>query len=109
MKKAFIRVGKQQVHLRWMGQGRPLVLLHASPSSSKMLAPLMEALADRFLVIAPDIPGCGLSQPLALDLEQMADYAHFLKSFLEELNLEKVALYGTATGCLLYTSDAADE
>jgi len=38
-----------------------LVLLHGFPSSSHQYRDLVPALADRFHVIAPDYPGCGLS------------------------------------------------
>jgi len=38
-----------------------VVLLHGFPSSSHMYRHLIPALADRYRVIAPDLPGFGLS------------------------------------------------
>ncbi|WP_457324282.1 alpha/beta fold hydrolase, partial [Roseateles sp. P5_E11] len=38
-----------------------LLLLHGFPSSSRQYVKLMEALADRYHLIAPDYPGFGLS------------------------------------------------
>src|SRR5689334_13572275 len=38
-----------------------LLLLHGFPSSSRMWQPLMDRLADRFRLIAPDYPGFGHS------------------------------------------------
>lgn len=38
-----------------------VVLLHGFPSTSRMYAPLIPLLADRYHVIAPDYPGFGLS------------------------------------------------
>ncbi len=98
MKKQFVQVGKQVVHYRSAGAGRPLVLLHASPSSSWMMIPLLQQLAPHFLVIAPDTPGYGLSSAAPAEWDSMEDYAQFLHRFLQSLGLESYALYGTATG-----------
>ncbi|MFI7608573.1 alpha/beta fold hydrolase [Micromonospora sp. NPDC049366] len=38
-----------------------LLLLHGFPSSSRMFEPLMDRLADRFRLVAPDYPGFGHS------------------------------------------------
>ncbi|MEA3113708.1 MAG: hypothetical protein QOG58_3507, partial [Caballeronia sp.] len=38
-----------------------LLLLHGFPSSSHMFRDLIPLLADRFHIIAPDLPGFGLS------------------------------------------------
>jgi pimeloyl-ACP methyl ester carboxylesterase len=39
-----------------------VVLLHGYPSSSRMYAPLIPLLADRYHLIAPDYPGFGQSE-----------------------------------------------
>lgn len=38
-----------------------ILLLHGFPSSSRMYAPLLERLADRYRLVAPDLPGFGHS------------------------------------------------
>src|SRR5215468_3652095 len=40
-----------------------LLLLHGFPSASHMFRDLIPLLADRFHVVAPDLPGFGLSEP----------------------------------------------
>jgi 3-oxoadipate enol-lactonase len=45
------------------GSGPPVVLLHAFPLDSGMWAPQMAALAARYRVVAPDLPGFGGSDP----------------------------------------------
>lgn len=45
------------------GNGPGVVCLHCSASSSGQWRPLMDALADRFHVIAADLYGCGRSPP----------------------------------------------
>jgi len=98
IQKYQIKIGQQTIHFRSAGKGMPLILLHASPSSSKMFETFISILADHFWVIAPDTPGYGYSQPLVNDFKSMKDYAYFFQDFFEKLGLEKISIYGTATG-----------
>ncbi len=81
----------------------PIVLLHASPMSSKALAPLAHALtaADaNFCVIAFDTPGFGHSSALS-DLSAgplLSDFADTILAALTQLGIDKTAIYGSATG-----------
>jgi pimeloyl-ACP methyl ester carboxylesterase len=92
----------RHVHYRVAGKGKPVVLLHQSPLSSLDFVDLIEELAEDYLVIAPDTPGNGLSDPLTLpdETSAMADYADALVLFLDAIGLDKVALYGFHTGAL---------
>ena len=77
-----------------------LLLLHGFPSSSHMFRDLMPLLADRFHLIAPDIPGFGQSQ--APSRENFAytfdNLAHCIKSFIEVLGFERFTLYAFDIG-----------
>jgi pimeloyl-ACP methyl ester carboxylesterase len=80
------------------GQGRPVVLLHAFPLSSAMWKPQLEALADEFWVIAPDLRGFGSTPGFtgAPSVDQMADDVAVL---LDEVEVrEPVALGGLSMG-----------
>lgn len=79
----------------------PVLLLHPSPLSSAFVEPLGYYLADTFEVYALDIPGYGLSEPLKPQPRRMADYVPFLLHFMRKKRLDRVYLYGTATGCQL--------
>lgn len=94
---AYTRRGRR-VHYRRAGSGPPLVLLHASPSSSRVQVPLIEAWAHRFTVIALDTPGFGLSEPLPGADVEIADLAEALAETLDALDLGRVLLYGRHTG-----------
>jgi len=48
-------------HVREAGAGAPVVCLHSNASSSAQWRPLMERLAPRFRVLAPDLYGAGSS------------------------------------------------
>lgn len=72
-----------------------LLLLHGFPSSSHMFRDLIPLLADRFHLIAPDLPGFGQTQ--LLPREQFAytfeNLAAVMERFIEVLNLERFAIY----------------
>ncbi|MCS7037923.1 MAG: alpha/beta hydrolase [Saprospiraceae bacterium] len=105
MEKRFLRLKTGEVFYRHFGRSTgqaPVVLLHPSPLSSVFLERLGHFLSDALEVYAPDLPGYGLSAPLAQVLpRQMSDYVPFLLNFLKKKRLKHVRLYGTATGCQL--------
>ena len=47
------------VHARVGGDGPPLLLLHGFPQSHLMWHPVAPGLAERFTVVAADLPGYG--------------------------------------------------
>jgi pimeloyl-ACP methyl ester carboxylesterase len=69
-----------------------LVLLHGFPSSSAQYEQLMQRLAGRYHVIAPDYPGFGQSPPLAgrTTFERVADT---IDAFTEAKDLDRFSLY----------------
>ncbi|MEM7570543.1 MAG: alpha/beta hydrolase [Pseudomonadota bacterium] len=96
----FLRLDHGLVHYREAGDpsAPPLLMLHASPASSKSQEPLMAALAPHFCVYAPDTPGNGESDPLDMPNPKLVDYARVMDAFCGGLGLDEVALYGTHTG-----------
>jgi pimeloyl-ACP methyl ester carboxylesterase len=48
-----------KMHYLTAGQGEPVILLHGYTQTSRMWRPMIPQLADRFTVIAPDLPGIG--------------------------------------------------
>ncbi len=104
VQKRFIRLKHGEVFYRHWGRPNgqaPVLLLHPSPLSSAFMERLGLFLSDTFEVYALDLPGYGLSEPLAAPPQRMADYVPFLQSFLKKKRLQRVRLYGTATGCQL--------
>jgi pimeloyl-ACP methyl ester carboxylesterase len=89
-------VGDRNVHYRTAGAGPPLVLLHDSPRSSSLHAPLLEAFSDCYEVIALDTPGYGESDPLP-GKPSMADFARALGEALEALGVGRAIFYGFHT------------
>jgi pimeloyl-ACP methyl ester carboxylesterase len=98
IRRAFIDLPHGQIHYRTAGQGRPLLLLHPSPGSSRQMVPLIYALAPGHRVIAADTPGNGDSPPLPNAAPAIADYAACLPALLDGLGLDSVDVYGSHTG-----------
>ncbi|MEJ5345124.1 MAG: alpha/beta hydrolase [Chloroflexus sp.] len=78
---------------RRAGQGYPLLLLHGWGGSSRLWHYTLRDLADRYMLIAPDLPGFGASPPLSgrLSLERLADW---VIAFADALGLERFAING---------------
>ncbi|MCA1443236.1 alpha/beta hydrolase [Ensifer sp. IC4062] len=81
-----------------------VVLLHGFPSSSHMYRNLIPALADQYHVIAPDLPGFGLSaMPPREEFDYgFAAFANIVNGLLEQLQVNRYVLYvmdyGAPTG-----------
>lgn len=72
-----------------------LLLLHGFPSSSHMFRDLIPLLADRYHIVAPDLPGFGYSDaPSAKDFRYSFDHlTQVIDSFTTEVGLTQYALY----------------
>jgi pimeloyl-ACP methyl ester carboxylesterase len=84
-----------------------LLLLHGFPTSSFMYRELIPRLADRYRVIAPDLPGFGFTEvPAERHYKYSFDaLAHTVEAFTQALKLNHYALYifdyGAPTGLRL--------
>src|SRR5436190_356426 len=72
-----------------------LLLLHGFPTSSHMFRDLMPRLADRYHVVAPDLPGFGFSDaPARAEFKYTFDnLARVMQEFAEKIGLRRYALY----------------
>jgi 2-hydroxy-6-oxonona-2,4-dienedioate hydrolase len=93
-----------RIHARWSVAGPawggpPIVLVHGLVISSIYMVPLAEVLGRRYPVVAPDLPGFGLSAKpeRVLDVGGLADG---LLNFLDAAALPpQVVLLGNSLGC----------
>lgn len=90
-------VGNVEVFYREAGprNGPVLLLLHGFPTSSHMFRDLIPLLADRYRVIAPDLPGFGYTKtPGRTEFDYTFDnLARVIEDFTKALGLERYALY----------------
>jgi pimeloyl-ACP methyl ester carboxylesterase len=101
----FATLGDRQLHYRRAGKGSPLISVHEAPQSSRTRQSLMLGLADEFMVIAPDIAGYGISDPLP-GRPSLADYAHDLALFMDAIDLPRAAIHGVGSGASIVTEFA---
>src|ERR1700693_5750027 len=95
-----------KLHYVTSGHGAPLLLLHGYAETSLMWRPLMPSLAERFTVIAPDLPGIGDSAIPAdgLDMKAAATRIHALA---RSLGIEKARVVGHDIGLMVAYAYAA--
>ena len=88
------------------GEGEPLVLLHGWGSTWYMWRKVMPALAERYTVIAPDLPGLGDSEVPAGGFDK-ATTAERIRALVEELGYSEIHLVGHDIGLMVAYAYAA--
>ena len=88
-----IEANGARFHVAKTGRGAPLLLLHGWPEFWLSWEPVMHRLADRYLVLAPDLRGFGASDkpdgPWGPD-----DHAADLIALMDALGLERAGVVG---------------
>ncbi len=80
-----------------VGRGPALLLIHGIGDSSDTWQPLIEPLARRHTVIAPDLLGHGCSEKPRADYS-VAAYANAMRDLLAVLDVERVTVVGHSLG-----------
>ena len=95
-----------KLHYITAGHGAPLILLHGYAETSLMWNPIIPVLAERFTVIAPDLPGIGDSDIPAhgLDMKSAAISIHDLA---KSLGVQKAEVVGHDIGLMVAYAYAA--
>ena len=78
------------------GEGPALLTIHGADGGDGVL-PFHEALAERFRVVAPSLPGFGRSE-LPAWMDSVDDVAYFLLDLLEQLGLRETSVLGIGLG-----------
>lgn len=99
MRKGYADTPSGQVHYRELGTGRPVLLLHKTPSSSIMWTRVMPLLAERgFRAIATDNPGYGASERPPTPPQEMGFYSRAALGVLDHLGIAEADVVGFYTG-----------
>jgi pimeloyl-ACP methyl ester carboxylesterase len=95
-----------KLHYLKAGHGPAVVLLHGYTQTSRMWRPLMPLLAEKFTVIAPDLPGIGDSEipKNGLDMKSAAISIHGL---VKSLGIQKARVVGHDIGLMVAYAYAA--
>ncbi len=95
-----------KLHYLTAGHGPAVLLLHGYTQTSRMWRPIIPRLAEKFTVIAPDLPGIGDSDIPAdgLDMKTAAIRVHAL---VKSLGIEKARVVGHDIGLMVAYAYAA--
>jgi len=100
------RIGSIQLHYLTAGNApATVILLHGFAETSRMWRPIIPLLAQKFTVIAPDLPGIGDSS--IPDKVDMLDAARKIHELARSLNIEKARVVGHDIGLMVAYAYAA--
>lgn len=94
----FIKVDGMNVHVRMMGEGQPLILLHGSFASLHTWDAWQKELSQYFLTVSLDFPGHGLTGPDELKRYSAQEYSDLVLSLAQKLGIDKFHLVGNSMG-----------
>jgi pimeloyl-ACP methyl ester carboxylesterase len=100
------KVDGANMHYLTAGHGTTLILLHGYAETSLMWKPIIPALAKRFTVIAPDLPGIGDSDIPADGLD-MKSAAIRIRDLAKSLGVQKAEVVGHDIGLMVAYAYAA--
>lgn len=86
-----------QIYYEERGKGKPIIFIHGWASDHSSFHDSMELLKKHYRCITFDLRGCGASSRPRTGLS-MAKCAQDLKELIEELQLDKVMLFGISLG-----------
>jgi pimeloyl-ACP methyl ester carboxylesterase len=101
-----------RTHVLVVGRGEPALLIHGGGTVAVTLAGVMTGLTPSYRCIAPDRPGCGLTDGFDYTNVPFRQHAiNFVQGILDALNIQKASLIGNSMGGLwsLYFALAAPD
>ena len=99
-------IGGVKLHYLTAGHGSSLILLHGYAETSLMWRPIIPVLAQRFTVIAPDLPGIGDSA-IPNDGLDMKNAAVRIHDLAKSLGVQKAEVVGHDIGLMVAYAYAA--
>ena len=93
--------GNRQIHLHEFGAGPPVLMLHGGgPGASGLsnYARNIDALASRFRVLVPDLPGYGGSSKGVNSEDPFGDLAAAMLALLDALGIDRAHVVGNSLG-----------
>lgn len=97
----FVEVAGARLHYLESGSGPAVVLLQGAGGGAANWFLVMERLAERFRVLALDVPGFGLSEPIVPEAPLGAHMAGVVQGWLRAVGVERCDVVGTSFGGLV--------
>lgn len=102
----FLSAGGIDWHVQVAGAGPALLLLHGTGAATHSWRDLTPLLAERFTVIAPDLPGHGFTGPI--DSPTLPRMARAMGALLEEMDRRPALALGHSAGAAILVRMALD-
>ena len=96
-----VTLGNRQIHLHEFGAGPPVLMLHGGGRGASGLsnyARNIDALATRFRVLVPDLPGYGGSSKGVNSEDPFGDLAAAMLALLDALGIDRAHVVGNSLG-----------
>jgi magnesium chelatase accessory protein len=100
----FVSAGDFNWHVRVTGDGPVLLLVHGTGSSSHSWNHLVPELSRSFTVVAPDLPGQGLSRDAPSSAHSLPGMSLELSKLLKKLDVEPALAVGHSAGAAILIS-----
>jgi len=94
------KIDNVELHYLTAGHGPAVILLHGYAETSRMWRPIIPLLAEKFTVIAPDLPGIGDSS-IPADKIDMLSAANRIHGLVRSLGIEKGRVVGHDIGLMV--------
>ena len=94
------KIDNVDLHYLTAGHGPALILLHGYAETSRMWRPTIPLLAEKFTVIAPDLPGIGESS-IPTEKIDMLSAANRIHALVRSLGLQKARVVGHDIGLMV--------
>ncbi len=104
----FIEVKGMQVHVRIVGVGEPVFLLHGSFASLHTWDAWQQAMSPYYQTISLDFPGHGLTGPDSLKRYGIKDYSELVQALAQELAINQYHVAGNSMGGAVAMQLASD-
>jgi magnesium chelatase accessory protein len=97
----FVMAAAIRWHVQVMGQGPALLLVHGTGAATHSWRDLAPLLAERYTVVAPDLPGHGFTGSLPAGQMSLPGMSAALGELLKELSVRPVRAVGHSAGAAI--------
>ncbi len=104
----FIEANGVRVHVRIIGEGEPVFLLHGSFASLHTWDAWQQAMSPYYQTISLDFPGHGLTGPDSLKRYGVKDYSELVHALAQKLNIPQYHVAGNSMGGAVAMQLASD-
>jgi magnesium chelatase accessory protein len=97
----FVTAGGLRWHVQLAGQGPAILLVHGTGAATHSWRALIPLLADRYTVVAPDLPGHGFTQAPDFRELSLPGMSASLAALLRKLDVSPVLVAGHSAGAAI--------